>query len=345
MWVVDNEDSRLMLSDGQWYDDWASALGANTLGYSKFFYKAEFKPATSLPWQSEHDFAEEFCDAMGTKAVRFFKSGSDAVSCAVRLARAFTERDYIIMFDQCYHGTASEFKPIAWQQAGYPEQPAVALPFGEELRSGGLIGMGKVAAVVLEPVPKAIDLPPECWLEHLREVCDKHGIILIFDQIILGYRHTLAGYPGLAGVQPDLSCYGKAMAQGAALSACTGRYDTMSLLKDQVHFSGTNNGEPLPLQIAQWTLKEYQEKDVCFNLKVKGRALKLNLLDNGFETRGLDSRFEVVFDSPEAKASCVKFCFDRNILFPGFCSMAVSHTPEQMARLVQTLVEWRTQCP
>lgn len=349
LWVMCAWDSRLSLSNYQEYDDWASALGANTLGYDAyvkgmFTEEVDYYPATSLPWQIEYDFAEQFCQAMGTEAVRFFKGGSDAVSCAVRLARGFTGRDYVIVFDKSYHGTGDWFGPGLWNPTGIPDRgDTIVYNFGEVVDLYGPYVLSQTAAIVVEPVPKAIELPPDGWLQHLREVCDEHGIILIFDQVILGYRHTLSGFPGPSGVRPDLSCYGKAMGQGAAVSACTGREDILSLLTDRVHFSGTNNGEPLPLQIAQWTLGEYLEKDICAILEQKGFNLQVNLASVGFETRGLKSRFEVVID-PAKKMDMVEYCFDRGILFPGFASMAVSHTQAQVERLVHTLVEWRSKC-
>lgn len=158
LWVVDCWKSKLKLSNGKEYDDWASALGANTLGYSNGYIPSPYRSATSLPWQIELDLAEEFCTAMNTEAVRFFKSGSDAVSCAVRLARAYTHRRYVIVFDKCYHGTASDFKPIIWSQDGYPSMTdTIKMPFGEEVRSGLL---PHTAAIVMEPCPKAIIEPP-----------------------------------------------------------------------------------------------------------------------------------------------------------------------------------------
>ena len=347
LWVVDAVDSRLKLSDGVWRDDWASALGANTLGY--FWYQTnkpycsdcdgvKYAPAASLPWQIEHDFAEEFCAAMGTEAMRFFKSGSDAVSAAIRLARAYTGRRYVMVFDQCYHGTASDFRPIIWSQAGYPTMSeTIKLPFGEELRAG-LLDM--TAAIVVEPAPKAIIEPPAGWLQHLRRVCDEHGILLIADQVILGYRHSLRGYLSSEGVRAELRCYGKAMGQGAAISACTGDRSIMGLLSKDVHFSGTNNGEPLPLHIAQATLREYLDQDICATLNAKGLRLKLMLNSINFQTKGLNSRFEVTVGDDQ-KMDMVRFCFNRGILFPGFCSMAVSHTDDQMERLVDALKEWR----
>jgi glutamate-1-semialdehyde 2,1-aminomutase len=333
LWVMGANRSKLQLSNGQWYDDWASALGANTLGYDWDADRTIFRPAASLPWDIERDFADEFCAAMGTKAVRFFKSGSDAVSCAVRLARAYTKRSHIIVFDQSYHGTANEFKPIAWHQAGYVDTPAIRHPFGRRLIKGSL---DMIAAIVVEPVPKAIELPPAGWLQHLREVCDEYGILLISDEIILGYRHALAGYLSAAGVRADLVCYGKAMGQGAAISACTGWMDVMSQLADTVHFSGTNNGEPSQLSIAQATLRRYLADDTCKRLKLLGQSLRILLHAASFETKGLDTRFEVV-----STKAATEFCFDRGVLFPGFCSMATTHTIDQMGKLVETLVDWR----
>lgn len=343
LWVVESFDSQLALSDGKTYDDWASGLGSNTLGYGRFKH-FQFQPAASMPYQIEGEFAEYFCKSMETEAVRFLKSGSDALSCAVRLARAYTQRRYVMVFDRCYHGTGDSFRPIIWSQDGYPSMhETIKLPFGEELRSG-LLDM--TAAIVVEPAPKAIEEPPAGWLQHLREVCDRYGIILIADQVILGYRHRLLGYPGDASVSFDLSCYGKAMAQGAALSACTGRREIMELLRNRVHMSGTNNGSPLELHIARETLKEYLDKDICATLNAKGLRLKLMLNGIGFQTRGLNSRFEVCrpggLPIPDTqKMDMVRFCFERGILFPGWASMAVSHTDAQMERLVDTLKEWR----
>jgi glutamate-1-semialdehyde aminotransferase len=332
LWVIGAVDSRLRLSNGLWYDDWASALGANTLGYDRF--KEYFRPAASLPWADERGLAERFCEAMGTEAVRFFKSGSDAVSCAVRLARAYTGREPVIMFKESYHGTANEFMPIAWHKEGYVKTPAIAIPFGKKFIKANYSG---VAAIIVEPVPKSIELPPEDWLQHLREVCDEHGILLISDEVILGYRHTLSGYMSASGVRADLLCYGKAMGQGAAISACTGRREVMDLLSGRVHFSGTNNGSPTELAIASATLDIYRRGRICEELAASGGQLRGMLKREGFETRGLDSRFEIV-DTGRVQPS---YCFERGVLFPGWVSMAITHTVQQMERLVHTLCKWR----
>lgn len=361
LWVVAAWESRLKLSNNITYDDWGSALGAMTLGYAaydEFIQEGLFwNPSTSLPWQIEHDFAEEFCAAMNTEAVRFAKNGSDATNMAVRLARGVTGRDAVVVFDKSYHGTGDWFGQALWTKKGIINDDGCLIiqPFGEQIsfpiidpfatyEAGIIYSPSDVAAIMVEPVPKAIDLPPAGWLQHLREVCDEHGIVLIADQVILGYRHALQGYPGDGSVRFDLSCYGKAMGQGSAISACTGRMDIMQQLVNDVHYSGTNFGSPLELQIAQWTLREYLEKGVCETLNVKGHDLKYWIEREGFDVKGLHSRFEVLFTSPEAKMDCTRFCFEHGILWPGFASMAVSHTVEQMEKLVDTLKKWRDKC-
>ncbi len=237
LWVVSARESVLTLSDGHKYDDWASGLGSNTLGYDALALHTPH-PAASLPWIHECELAECVCDAMRVDAVRFFKSGSDAVSCAVRLARAYTERPSVVVFDACYHGTGDWHGPNLWARGGIVDQPHTrVLRFGVDVTLES-----DTACVVVEPVPKALTLPPLGWLAHLRAECDRIGALLVSDEVILGYRHTLQGYMHPQHIRADLTCYGKAMAQGYALGMCCGQHDVMSLLCDRVHFSGTNNG-------------------------------------------------------------------------------------------------------
>lgn len=333
LWVVDAVDSRLQLSDNLWYDDWASALGANTLGYGTRY--APTQQAASLPWKCERDYADTFCTALDVDAVRFFKTGSDALSCAVRLARAFTGRNRVAVFDRSYHGTGDWFGKALWTQRGIADlDNLVVHPFGTFDRMTSL----PYAAIVVEAVPHSVELPPTGWLEHLREVCNDTDTLLIDDSVILGFRHTLQGYTRSLGVPADLYAYGKAMGQGAAISACCGRADVMEALKHDVHFSGTNNGEPTALRVAAATLERYQQDAVCDQLSYKGLKLIAMLSLAGFVTLGLNERFEVVLDDPLAASL---YCFERGILFPGWCSMAITHTASQIDRLVSTLVKWR----
>ena len=336
-WVVDAEGSTLTLSHSIYpMDDWCSALGAQTLGYGALY--GAFFPAASLPWQIEQTFADEFCKAMDVEAVRFFKTGSDAVSCAVRLARAYTQKSNIVVFRECYHGTGDWFGQALWTKEGIPPHwgNLIIAPFGAEW-----FYPNNVAAVVLEPVPKSTLLPPPEWLEFIRGWCDEHGALLISDEVILGYRSALQGFLVSKGTRADLRCYGKAMGQGAAISAVCGSHDILRLLKDTVHFSGTNNGEPTALYIAQQTLQKYVAEDVCGQLANKGALLRYMLGEAGFETRGLDSRFEVVFQDPDERMSATRALWNAGILFPGFCSISLAHKRNQMERLVEELVKWR----
>lgn len=349
-WVLDAKDARLKLSDGRWYVDYCSALGAQTLGYSCFGNNLlQFQPAASLPWRVEQQFADQFCAAMDTEAVRFLKSGSDAVSCAVRLARAFTGRQLVAVFKQCYHGTGDWFGPALWTKGGVrwvndeyrgshqkKHKYLWILDFGKPLPPKG--PFEKLAAIVVEPVPKSIELPPDGWLQHLREVCDAHKILLISDEIILGYRASLRGYLASIGVSADITCFGKAMGQGAAIAGTTGRQNILGLLEKDVHFSGTNNGEPLPLMLASYTLSEYKRMDVCEQLADRGLYLQKLLHKDGFETRGLPARFEVALSN---RMSATRYLWTKNILFPGFMSISLAHTTTQLEQLVNGLTTWR----
>ena len=191
------------------------------------------------------------------------------------------------------------------------------------------------------PMAKCIDIPPRGWLEHLSEIATRYGIVLISDEVVLGYRYSLTGY--MHHLNPDLRCYGKAMAQGTALSAVCGPYDIMEMLSNAVHFSGTNNGEPGPLRVARQVLHRYRREGVCGTLREKGQHLQGLLTAKGFSTTGLPQRFQVNFDSDEAKESAVNYCWDNGILFPGFVSLQTVHTAKQMLDLVETLDTWREQ--
>ena len=337
-WTIDAKDARLrVLENGksQWFDDWASALGAVTLGYG---ISTRMTQASSLPHLDEQALANEFCEAMHCEAVRFLKSGSDAMACAVRLARAQTKRDTIIVFDKSYHGVSSDFGGLLWTAKGIVKSGTLVIrPFGEELPPDARLN--KVAAIVVEPVPKCIDVPPDGWLQHLREMATHHGCLLITDEVVLGYRHTLQGYG--FNYSPDIRCYGKAMAQGTALAAVCGPAKIMNLLAKEVHYSGTNNGEPGHLALARTVLARYKREGICGTLRQKGQALRLLLEAIGLRTRGLDQRFQVEFDTEDQRKDAINWCWDHNILWPGWVSMQIMHTPAQMLRLTEVLSEWK----
>ena len=113
----------------------------------------------------------------------------------------------------------------------------------------------------------------------------------------------------------------------------------MGLLAEGVHFSGTNNGEPTSLMLARQTLAKYQHDGVCQRLKLLGQSLRILLHEANFETRGLDTRFEVV-----GTMAAHEYCFSRGILFPGWVSISTSHTLDQMGALVEALTDWRSEC-
>lgn len=222
----------------------------------------------SLPTLLEADLADRLIEFVPcAEMVRFGKSGTDATSAAVRLARAVTGRDHIVMCG--YHG---------WQdwsigqadnvenRAGVP-QPVRQLT--TQIRPGdNPIGPQFTAAVIVDcsKIDAAI-------AQKYRDWCDSYGIILIFDEVISGFRYNIGGAQAEWGVKPDLACFSKAMGNGMPISAVVGRADLMKNF-DHVFFSGTFGGETLSLAAALACVEKIEREDVCTDLMLKGAMLK-----------------------------------------------------------------------
>jgi glutamate-1-semialdehyde 2,1-aminomutase len=210
--------------------------------------------------------------------VRFANTGSEAVQLAFRIARAATGRDTVVKFEGHYHG---------WLDSvfvGLPGRPSVAAAGDQRLRTSSAgqdpaaiehtevlpwndldavenrLARGDVAAVITEPLWRGYIRPAAGFLEGLREVCTRHGVVLIFDEIVSGFRAGLAGGQGLFGVTPDLATYAKAMANGFIISAVAGRRDLMGLIGGgPVIHPGTYNGNALSMAAAVATLLALQD--------------------------------------------------------------------------------------
>jgi glutamate-1-semialdehyde aminotransferase len=197
--------------------------------------------------------------------VRFGKTGTDVTTAAVRLARAFTGRDRILICGG-YHGWAD------WsveRNRGVPEDVrkwSTRVPYGSTLVPDS---WRDCAAIIVEP-----ERGPE-YLQYLRELCDREGLVLIFDEVITGFRFDLGGAQKLFGVTPDLACFGKAMANGMPLSAVVGRRDIMRLMAppDNIFFSGTFFGETLSLAASLATIRKMEREHVVEKLRFWGREL------------------------------------------------------------------------
>ena len=242
--------------DGNEYVDFMCALGPVTIGYNDPRVNAavvrqlnkgiSFSMATPL----EVELAEALAKIVPcAEMVRFVKNGSDATSSAVRLARAFTGRDLVAVCG--YHGMQDWYIGSTSNRRGIPDAVcALTKSFVyndlDSLRMVFGSNPGQIAAVILEPIQA--DGPREGFLKDVRELCHAEGALLIFDEVVSGFRYALGGASELYRVTPDLAAFGKGMGNGLPISAVAGRADVMELIGSQgVFISTTFGGEALSL--------------------------------------------------------------------------------------------------
>jgi glutamate-1-semialdehyde 2,1-aminomutase len=206
--------------------------------------------------------------------IRFVSSGTEAAMSAARIARAFTRRDKIIKFEGCYHGHADAFLVQAGSGAmtlGVPTSPGV--PAGaaadtlvaryNDLESvERLVGQNdrNVAAIFVEPIAGNMGVVPprEGFLQGLRTICTREGILLVFDEVISGFRAAAGGAQQVFGIRPDLTCLGKIIGGGLPVGAYGGRADVMDLLAPSgpVYQAGTLSGNPVAMTAGLWSLEQ-----------------------------------------------------------------------------------------
>jgi len=205
--------------------------------------------------------------------VRFVSSGTEAAMSAVRVARAFTERDRIIKFEGCYHGHGDAFLVKAGSGAttlGIPTSPGVPaavvadtlLARYNDLDSASQLCTaheGSIAALIVEPIAGNMGLvpPADGFLRGLRELCTRHGIVLIFDEVISGFRASAGGAQALYGIRPDLTCLGKIIGGGLPVGAYGGRAEIMARVAPAgpVYQAGTLSGNPIAMTAGIWALE------------------------------------------------------------------------------------------
>jgi glutamate-1-semialdehyde 2,1-aminomutase len=204
--------------------------------------------------------------------VRFVSSGTEATMSAIRVARAATKRDKIVKFEGCYHGHADQFLVKAGSGAltlGSPTSPGVTTAAAadtliasyndaDSVRRLFEANRGRIAALIVEPIAGNMGLVPPAkgFLCHLREMCNAHGTLLVFDEVISGFRAGPGGAQAIAGVKPDLTCLGKIIGGGLPVGAYGGRADLMDLVSPAgpVYQAGTLSGNPLAMTAGIWCL-------------------------------------------------------------------------------------------
>jgi glutamate-1-semialdehyde aminotransferase len=266
--------------DGNWYVDLVNSLAAVTLGYGdREIDRAVRKQLTkgvifSLPGKLEEEVASLIVELIpSAEMVRFGKNGTDATSAAVRLARAYTGRELIAVCG--YHGWQDWYIGSTSRDKGVPHATkslTKSFKYNDISTLKQLISEfpEKFAAVVMEPMN--LDYPSNNFLESIRKICDENGIVLVFDETITGFRFSTGGAQELFGVTPDLSTFGKGLANGYPLSAVVGRKQIMKEM-EEIFFSGTFGGELLSLAAAKVVLEKHKKHNVSSELISIGEKL------------------------------------------------------------------------
>ena len=291
--------SRVEDVDGNTYIDYVCTWGPSILGHAQPDVIAAVKAAADrgtsfgIPNPLEVDLARKICKWVpSVEKVRMTNSGTEATMSAIRLARGFTRRDKIIKFEGCYHGHVDSLLVKAGSgaltlgqpdSAGIPSALAaltIALPFNDAdaLRSAFAQNAGEIAAVIVEPIPAnaGLILPAPGYLETMRELCTANDTLLIFDEVMTGFRVARGGAQELLGVRPDLSCFGKVIGGGLPVGAFGGRADIMDYLAPlgPVYQAGTLSGNPLAMAAGLAQLKILEEQNVFAKLEERGAQLE-----------------------------------------------------------------------
>jgi glutamate-1-semialdehyde 2,1-aminomutase len=285
--------------DGNRYLDYIQSWGPMILGHA---HPAVVEAVTAAsrrgfsfgaPTAAESELAHLVIEGVPSiEMVRFVNSGTEATMSALRLARAFTGHSKIIKFSGCYHGHADMLLAQAGSGVatmGLPDSPGVPLeatqhtllaPYNDSAAVEALFQQfpGEIAAIIVEPVAAnmGLVLPITGFLERLRELADSYGALLIFDEVITGFRVALGGMQARVGVLPDITCLGKIVGGGLPVGAYGGRRDIMQQVAPlgPMYQAGTLSGNPLAMAAGIATLNELRRPGMYEELERKGQMIE-----------------------------------------------------------------------
>jgi glutamate-1-semialdehyde 2,1-aminomutase len=291
-------------ASGQVFTDYHAAFGPPVLGHNDPDVISAMMDAirrTDNPGvgvtKEEVELAEHIVDLVPSiEQVLLTSTGSEATFHALRVARAATGRRHVVKFQGCYHGWHDAVSlnvissperighrdPISAGILPYVLESTLVLPFNdiEALQAAFDEHGDDIAAVIVEPIAHNVGalIGTDQFLGALRETCTKHGSVLIFDEVITGFRHHLGGYQAICGVTPDLTALGKALGNGAPIGAIGGRADLMELFSSRpggpVFFAGTYNGHPAMAAAALATLRKLRSEPVHEHIYRLGERIR-----------------------------------------------------------------------
>jgi len=292
-------------AEGRTYTDYHAAFGPPLLGHNDPDVDAAVAAtarAVGLMGVGvtpvEIELAERLCELVpSVERVLLTETGSEATFHAIRVARAATGRRHVIKFQGCYHGWHDA---VAMNVISLPEnvgrrdplskgvlpevtEATIVCRFNDAEDVERALTEHDVAAIILEPIPHNIGavLPEDGFLERLRELATRHGAVLIFDEVITGFRHALGGFQSIAGVTPDLTTLGKAMGNGWPISALGGSAELMDMFSTTpgrpAFFAGTFNGHPPTAAAALATIEKLQREPVHEHVFALGERTRRGL--------------------------------------------------------------------
>ncbi|MGD1089435.1 MAG: glutamate-1-semialdehyde 2,1-aminomutase [Verrucomicrobiota bacterium] len=290
--------------DGNELIDFVCTWGPAILGHahpqiiSAIKTAAENGTSFGIPNPFEVKMAKLICEFVpGVQKVRMTNSGTEACMSAIRLARGFTKRDKIVKFDGCYHGHVDSLLVKAGSgaltfgnpdSAGVPAaftQHTIVLPFNdiEAVRAAFTANRNQIAGIIVEPVPgnAGLYLPKPGYLEFLSKITKANGTLLIFDEVMTGFRLAKGGAQERFGISPDLTCLGKIIGGGLPVGAFGGRAEIMDLLAPlgPVYQAGTLSGNPLAMAAGIAALEELESGDAYGQLEGLGEQLETGIRD------------------------------------------------------------------
>jgi glutamate-1-semialdehyde aminotransferase len=353
-YLIKGKGSHVWDADGNEYIDYMMGVGPLSLGYcypkvdDAIKKQLEDGITFSMMHPLEVEVSELIRDIIpNAEAVRFSKTGADATSAAIRLARAYTGKNKILCCG--YHGWHDWYIAVTSRNLGIPESvQAMTFTFNyNDIDSVKNSIDNDVAAIILEPV--VFTEPKDNFLHKLGELCEEKGIVLIFDEMWTGFRMALGGAQEYFGITPDLATYSKAVANGMPISILTGKRKIMDLANEDIFFYTTFGGEALSLAAVKATIKELADKNVTKFLNDQGRKLKdgYNEIAQklgmsytkaiGYNWRSMAAFDESGGDPLIQKSIMQQEMIKRGILWQGFHNMSFSHSDADVDYTLQAL--------
>ena len=298
LFMKKGKGSKVTDVDGNEFIDYCCSWGPLILGHANDNVESAIIDAVRMgtsfgtPNEKENELGRLIIDNHRyVDKVRFVNSGTEAAMSAIRLARGYTGRDKIIKFEGCYHGHADALLVNAGSglatlgtssSAGVPDayvKETIVLPLNDmnALQEAAKMYKDEIACVAIEPIPanNGLLIQDETFLHDLRAFCDEHNILLLFDEVISGFRVGFEGAAGYYGVKPDLLCFGKIIGGGMPVGAYAGRDEIMNEIAPlgPVYQAGTLSGNPVAMAAGAAQLKELLKEGCYADLEIKTKRL------------------------------------------------------------------------